>query len=159
LCGGISWVAGRESRAAGMRWRKEPAVAAIVLVIAFLGILFVNNLPQIAPLLGFDRDGHLEYIEYLLQKKSLPLANEGWQMYQPPLFYVLSALMIAPFDSSVSSDSAVLTLRAFCAVIGIVHVVLIFLCLRLLLPKQTRHQIIGLLMAAFLPASLCLSHN
>jgi tetratricopeptide (TPR) repeat protein len=159
LSGGISWVTSRELPITAMKFRWEPAVAAVVVMIALLGILFVNNLPQIAPLLGFDRDGHLEYIEYLLQKKSLPLANEGWQMYQPPLFYVLSALIIAPFGSTASTDSAVLTLRGFCAVIGIVHVVLIFLCLRLLFPKQTRHQLIGLLVAAFLPASLCLAHN
>jgi tetratricopeptide (TPR) repeat protein len=80
-------------------------------------------------------------------------------MYQPPLFYLLSALMLSPFGSSASTDASVLALRGFCAVISIVHIVLIFLCLRLLFPKQTRHQLIGLAIGAFLPASLCLGHN
>jgi tetratricopeptide (TPR) repeat protein len=159
VCGGIRWVASRESRIPWPKLRKEPALAAIVVIIILLTILFVNNLPQLASILGFDRDGHLQYVDYILQKKALPLANDGWQMYQPPLFYLLSALMIAPFDSSASTDTSILALRAFCAVISIVHVLLIFLCLRLLFPNQARHQLIGLAIGAFLPASLCLAHN
>src|SRR5262249_36572301 len=134
-------------------------LAAIGVIIILLTILFINNLPQLASILGFDRDGHLQYVDYILQKKALPLANDGWQMYQPPLFYLLSALMLAPFDSSSSTDTSILALRAFCAVISIVHVLLIFLCLRLLFPNQTRHQLIGLAIGAFLPPSLCLAHN
>jgi len=159
IYGGVRWVASRESSIPWPILRKEPALAAIVIVIILLTILFINNLAQFAPILGFDRDGHLQYIDYILQKKALPLADEGWQMYQPPLFYVLSALMLAPFSSSASTDSSVLALRGFCAVISIVHVLLIFLCLRLLFPKQTRHQLVGLAIGAFLPASLCLAHN
>jgi Flp pilus assembly protein TadD len=159
LYGGIRWASSREARIPWPKLREEPALAAIAFVIVLLAILFVNNLPQLAPILGFDRDGHLQYIDYILQKKTLPLADEGWQMYQPPLFYLVSALMIAPFGSSASTDASVLALRGFCAVISIVHVLLIFLCLRLLFPKQTRHQQIGLAIGAFLPASLCLGHN
>ena len=80
-------------------------------------------------------------------------------MYQPPLFYVLSALIIGPFGWSASADSAVLALRAFSALTGMVHLVLIFLCLRLLFPNQPGRQIVGLLVAGFLPANLCLSHH
>jgi tetratricopeptide (TPR) repeat protein len=159
ICGGMRWLASRESRIPWPKLRKEPGLGAIVVIVILLTILFINNLPQLASILGFDRDGHLQYVDYILQKKALPLADDGWQMYQPPLFYLLSALMLAPFDSSASTDNSILALRAFCAVISIVHVLLIFLCLRLLFPKQTRHQLIGLAIGAFLPASLCLAHN
>jgi Flp pilus assembly protein TadD len=159
LYGGIRWLASRQSRTPWPKLRKEPTLVAIVVVVILLMILFINNLPQLASILGFDRDGHLQYIDYILQKKALPLANDGWQMYQPPLFYLLSALMLAPFESSASTDASILALRAFCAVISIVHVLLIFLCLRLLFPNKTRHQLIGLAIGAFLPASLCLGHN
>jgi tetratricopeptide (TPR) repeat protein len=135
-----------------------PLAVLGVIILSWI-VLFSNNLPQIAPLFGFDRDGHQEYIQYVLKKHALPLADEGWQMYQPPLFYVLSALVIAPFGWSASADSAVLALRAVSALTGIVHLVLIFLCLRLVFPNQPRRQIIGLLVAGFLPANLCLSHH
>ena len=137
---------------------RAPLAVLGVIIISWI-VLFSNNLPQLAALFGFDRDGHQQYIDYILQNKALPLADEGWQMYQPPLFYVLSALIIGPFGWSASADSAVLTLRAFSALTGIAHLVLVFLCLRLLFPNQPRRQIVGLLLAGFLPANLCLSHH
>ena len=133
-----------------------PLVVLVVILLSWVALLG-NNLPQIAALFGFDRDGHLEYIDYLLQKKALPLADEGWQMYQPPLFYLLSALIIGPFGWPASADSAVLVLRAFSALTGMVHLVLIFLCLRLVFPKQPGRQVVGLILAGFLPANLCLA--
>jgi tetratricopeptide (TPR) repeat protein len=135
-----------------------PLAVLVVIIISWV-VLFCNNLPQIAALFGFDRDGHQQYIDYILTNKALPLADEGWQMYQPPLFYLLSALMIGPFGWAASTDSAVLALRAVSALTGIVHLVLIFLCLRLVFPNQPRRQIVGLLIAGFLPANLCLSHH
>ena len=135
-----------------------PLAVLVVIIVSWIA-LFCNNLPQIAALFGFDRDGHQQYIDYILTNKALPLADEGWQMYQPPLFYLLSALIIGPFGWAASSDSAVLALRAVSALTGIVHLVLIFLCLRLVFPMQPRRQIVGLLIAGFLPANLCLSHH
>src|ERR1039457_3466268 len=135
-----------------------PLAVLVVIIISWIA-LFCNNLPQIAALFGFDRDGHQQYIDYILTNKALPLADEGWQMYQPPLFYLLSALIIGPFGWAASTDSAVLALRAVSALTGIVHLVMIFLCLRLVFPNQPRRQMVGLLIAGFLPANLCLSHH
>ena len=143
------------------QWAASPnaPVAVLVLIILAWVVLFANNLPQLAGLFGFDRDGHQQYIDYILQKKTLPLADEGWQMYQPPLFYVLSALIIEPFGWSASADSALLVLRWFSVLIGLAHLVLIFLCLRLLFPSQPSRQVVGLVVAGLLPANLCLSHH
>jgi hypothetical protein len=73
-----------------------PLAVLVVIILSWIA-LFSNNVPQIAAPFGFDRAGHQQYIDYVLSKKALPLADEGWQMYQPPLFYVLSALIIGPF--------------------------------------------------------------
>ena len=134
-------------------------VAVLGMVVVAWIVLLANNLPQLAGPFGFDRDGHLEYIDYILQHKALPLADDGWQMYQPPLFYLLSALILGPFGWSASVDAAVLALRAFAALTGIAHLVLVFLCLRLLFPDRPRRQIVGVLLAGFLPMNLCLSHH
>ncbi len=141
--------------------RRVEAVPFLVLGMIILSwiVLFANNLPQLASLFGFDRDGHQQYIDYILQKHALPLADEGWQMYQPPLFYVLSACIIGPFGWPASADAAVLALRAFSALTGVVHLVLVFGCLRLVFPCQPRRQIVGLLVAGYLPMQLCLSHH
>ena len=35
--------------------------------------------------MGFDILGHLAYIDFLLERRALPLATDGWSMYHPPL--------------------------------------------------------------------------
>jgi Flp pilus assembly protein TadD len=136
----------------------DPAVVSLVAIGLLWAALFANNLALISPLLGFDRDGHLQYVDYILQNRSLPLADQGWQMYQPPLFYTLSAIIVSPFGST-ASPGAVVTLRAFSAAIGLAHVGLIFCCLRLLFPANKTRQVVGLWFASMLPAHLALSHH
>lgn len=135
-----------------------PLAVLAGIILAYV-VLFGNNLPQLASLLGFDRDGHQQYISFILQHKALPLADDGWQMYQPPLFYLLSALILGSCGWPATADSAILALRAFSALIGVVHLLLVFLCLRLLFPNRPRLQIIGLLVGGFLGMNLCLSHH
>jgi len=36
---------------------------------------------------GFDAQGHLEYIQHFQETRRVPLAYEGWELYQPPLYY------------------------------------------------------------------------
>jgi tetratricopeptide (TPR) repeat protein len=148
----------RSEATAGGRAAWMP-VAVLVLIIVSWVVLFTNNLPQLAAVLGFDRDGHQQYIDFILQQKALPLANDGWQMYQPPLFYLLSAFVIGPFGWAASADPAVLMLRACSVLTGILHLLLIFQCLRLLFPNRPRQQTVGLLLAGFLPMSIVLSHH
>ncbi len=44
---------------------------------------------------GHDWGGHYEYIEYLLHHFSLPDPTKGWEFYQPPLYYVMGAAVLA----------------------------------------------------------------
>jgi hypothetical protein len=39
-----------------------------------------------------DVDGHIEYILYIVKHWTVPNAHEGWQFYQPPLYYFLMAI-------------------------------------------------------------------
>src|SRR5262249_28592869 len=41
---------------------------------------------------GFDFEGHLDYLRYVDLSAALPLANQGWQFYQPPAYYVISVV-------------------------------------------------------------------
>jgi Flp pilus assembly protein TadD/4-amino-4-deoxy-L-arabinose transferase-like glycosyltransferase len=134
-------------------------IVLLVVILAAWAVLFLNNIPQIAHLLGFDRDGHLEYIDYIIKKGALPLASDGWQMYQPPLYYTLSALIVGPTAGTASSDGAVLALRFLSMFIGMGLVFAAFLCLRQLFPKEPLLQSVGLTFAGFLPANVCLSHH
>lgn len=37
--------------------------------------------------------GHINYIEYIVNNRSLPRPDRGWEYHQPPLYYVLSAVL------------------------------------------------------------------
>ncbi len=132
-------------------------VASIVGTAALLWLaLFINNIPVLPHLVGFDASSHLEYIQYIRTKWALPLPHEGFEMFQPPLYYALSALSVTVL--SISNDGAFDVLRAMTFGIGVVHIAFIFLSLRLIFPNQLQKQIVGLLLAAFLPMHIYLSH-
>lgn len=61
----------------------------LLIVFAILFFLQVHNIILFPPTKGFDAGGHTEYIELFKNKWRVPLANEGWELYQPPLYYFL----------------------------------------------------------------------
>lgn len=138
----------------------SPRFAVVVIGIAalFWCILYFNNLGILPSVMGFDARFHLQYINYIKTHWRLPLANEGWQMYQPPLYYVICALLSVPISPNGFSLDSVAVLRAFGLLIGIAHFTLVFLSLRLLFPGRIGLQLFGLVLAAFLPENIYLSH-
>jgi tetratricopeptide (TPR) repeat protein len=130
----------------------------MVMVLGFLwAALFMNNLRSLPREIGFDVNAHLEYINYILQAKALPLANQGWEMYQPPLYYLLNAVIAAASGADAHSDWTISLIRLFGLATGVAHFVVVFFALRLLFPKQLGAQWFGMLLAAFLPEHLYIS--
>lgn len=120
--------------------------------------LFLDNLRSLPLEWGFDASGHLDYVRYLLERRSVPLADQGWQMFQPPLYYALAAAALASTRVALSSDGAVVVLRLLGMGIGITHVLLVGAILRRVLPGRPGLQAIGAAAAAFLPCMLYLHH-
>lgn len=56
-------------------------------------VLAANNLKAIPYLIGYDVWFHLEYVRYLYNWRQLPLPNHGMEMWQPPLYYLLGAIL------------------------------------------------------------------
>jgi hypothetical protein len=57
-------------------------------------LLFWNNARLLPFHAGFDASEHLKYINYIQEHKALPLPNESWEMYQPPLYYLIGAVSL-----------------------------------------------------------------
>ena len=108
-------------------------------------------------MIGFDAGLHLDYIRYVQEHWAVPLANQGLEMYQPPLYYGISAIALEVFGLPVKDQSGTL-LRMLGMFFGIANFSLVFLSLRLLVPKRIGAQLVGLLLAAFVPMQLYLSH-
>jgi tetratricopeptide (TPR) repeat protein len=129
----------------------------LLLVVAGLWLLlFWNNVRLLPFHVGFDAKEHVKYINYIQEHRALPLPNEGWEMYQPPLYYLIAAASLSACKLSTSDPGSILVLRLIGAFLGIVQFVLVFLSLRLLF--RTRTAFVGLLLAAFLPMHLYLAH-
>ncbi|HEX7516025.1 MAG TPA: tetratricopeptide repeat protein [Chthoniobacterales bacterium] len=121
-------------------------------------LLFWNNAGLMPFLQGFDSQYHLNYIKYVQERRALPLPTEGFEMFQPPLYYVLSAVALSLGGLSVDTQSGILALRFLTLLFGLLQFTLVLLSLRLCVPGRTGAQLVGLVLAAFLPMQLYLSH-
>jgi tetratricopeptide (TPR) repeat protein len=126
---------------------------AVVLWVA----LFIHNTFVALPFpTGFDVQGHLAYIQFVQQHKALPLATDGWEMYQPPLYYVLAAGLLGTCSLAAADVSAAAVLRLLGLAIGLAQLVLVAGCLHRIFPGQPRRQVAGMTVATFLPAHIYL---
>jgi tetratricopeptide (TPR) repeat protein len=129
----------------------------LAIVLIARAALFINNLPQLPRSMGFDAAEHEKYIEFIQQRHALPLADDGFEMHQPPLYYLVSALVLDIWGRSVGDGNAVYLLRVVNGVVGLLHCWLVLLCLRLVFRGNLQAQAAGFLVAAFLPPHLYLS--
>lgn len=118
--------------------------------------LFTNN-RTLDGLWGFDAAGHYDYISAIV-KGRLPLANEGFQMYQPPLYYALAAGLMKLGGETLITQESIELVRWLGCVAALLQSAFLLLALRELLPERP-----GLVLCAFafgtcLPVQLYLAH-
>lgn len=160
LVGGAWWFAGdqRKGRHAGSVLLSDPAVWTLAASIALWILLFSNNLPLLPPYIGFDAHEHLSYIRYILDNKALPLPQEGMTMHNPPLYYVVGAMLLRLLSMSPSDSDGIMALRLLGLASGIGHLVYVFRSMRLLLPGQPGTQAVGVLLAGLMPCHVYVVH-
>ncbi|OIO16688.1 hypothetical protein AUJ29_02470 [Candidatus Kuenenbacteria bacterium CG1_02_38_13] len=64
----------------------------LFLTLVALFVLQLHNVLIYPIRRGFDALPHLDYINYVKTHWSVPMADQGWEMFQPPLYYFASAL-------------------------------------------------------------------
>ncbi len=131
----------------------SPALVRTLLVAAWI-VLCGNNLFRIPPTWGFDLQGHLEYIRFITAEGRLPLATDGWTMFQPPLFYLLTAagrVALGPFVAPATAD---LLLRLVPMACGAALIELCHRAGRLCFPEDPWRQIAAVLVGGCMPITL-----
>jgi tetratricopeptide (TPR) repeat protein len=131
------------------------ALAAVALLWV---VLAVHNLAALPFPVGHDHEAHLAYVGYIQERRALPLADEGVEMHQPPLYYLVSAAALTLCGLSPADPGAVVVLRLLSLGVVLTQCALLLASLRLIFPGRPRPQVVGLLLGAFLPAQLCLAH-
>jgi hypothetical protein len=77
------------------------------LLICVWTVLCTNGLIWLPPDVGFDVKAHLGYVGFILQHGRLPLATDGWQTFQSPLYYQLTAILSQIATVFVRSPNAI----------------------------------------------------
>lgn len=67
--------------------------ALICCMMLVLIVMQVHNVSLYPVQKGFDGLDHLQYVRMITQERRIPLANEGWEMYQPPLYYLITSVL------------------------------------------------------------------
>ncbi len=132
--------------------------SVLILLAAAWALLLVHNFPFIPVASGFDAPLHLNYVSYIQAHHRLPGAREGREMFQAPLYYIISATLLNLADREALQPSGILLLQMVNLVIGVLTLALVLTGLRLIFPGDWKKPLAGLALAAFLPAQLCLLH-
>lgn len=130
-----------------------PALVRSVLVAAWL-VLCGNNLFRVPATWGFDLDGHLEYVRFITGTGRLPLATDGWTMFQPPLFYLVAAACRTALGRLAAPDTADLLLRVIPMACGAGLIELCHRAGRLCFPGDAARQTVALLVGGCVPIVL-----
>jgi hypothetical protein len=140
--------------------RFTPSAGSVrTILLGAWALLIANNITKVPHHVGFDVNGHLEYILYLLRNHSVPLANEGWAMFQSPLYHLVSAPLYVIFTAAFSSVRVIEALRIVPLVCGAMQVQLCYLALKEVYPDREDLQILGTVLGGLLPMNLYMSQN
>jgi hypothetical protein len=132
------------------RWRPEPSLVRWALLVSWAA-LAINNMFRLNFQVGSDIMGHTAYIDYIVIKGSLPLASDGWEMFQPPLNYMLSAPLYALLIKFLDLSWIVKMLRIIPIICGLLQIEIVYRAARLVFAQRKDLQIIAIVAGSLLP--------
>jgi len=133
--------------AQGIRW---------ILLLSWM-VLAINNIGKVPLHIGMDYSEHLRYIQYLAENQRIPLPTEGWQMFEAPFFYILSACIYKVFLNFFSMETVVRILRIVPLLCGAAQVELCYRALRYVYPGREDLQALGVVVGGLLPMNIYMS--
>ena len=138
--------------------RRAPAFLRTTILLLWI-VLGFNNLVKLELIYGFDATGHQEYIQFLIQHEKLPYANDGWQMFQTPLYYIVSTVVVAVLLLGQGMDINTIwhLLRIIPFACGALQVEWCYRALRHAFPERSDLQSIGVLLGGLIPMNIYIS--
>jgi hypothetical protein len=131
--------------------------AALGILSAFWAFLFWAKFIRLPPDFGYDAKFHIEYIRYIVDHHTLPLASDGFSMYHPPLFYGLAAGLVAAVEPTrgALTEQVVLKLIPFLCGLGMVWAT--YALMRRVFPRDPLPTFFAVVFAGTLPVNLYMS--
>jgi hypothetical protein len=119
--------------------------------------LFLANMARIGPALGFDISHHLDYIRFILEKQSIPLASDDWTTFHPPLFYLLSSGFLKTFGFLHFSVKPFLLLKIIPFLCGVGNVWVAYGLARAVFKDDLLKILLAVVFAGFIPMNIYMS--
>jgi hypothetical protein len=121
-------------------------------------VLAVNNITKLPLNLGYDAVDHYEYISYLVKNHRLPLASEGWQMFQSPLYYMVSAGFYSVLSYFTNNDDTLnILMRSIPLMCGVLQVEVVYRAAKSVFSTRRDLQILGTVVGGLLPMNIYIS--
>lgn len=138
------WIEKIAPGASGVRW---------FLLLAWC-VIGINDAYRVPVYVGFDSDYHFEYIKYVAEKFRIPLPNEGWQMFQSPLYYMISAPFYIVFSKFYDADTVNRILRFIPIICGALQVEFSYRALKTVFPNRGDLHALGTTIGGLIPMNL-----
>jgi len=142
---------------AGRRWPARLAHALPLLVALAWSAIFVNTVLKIPLNIGFDAHHHVDYVDFLRERHTLPLANDGWSMFHPPVYYAATAALVGLQATLAPASGSLLAWKLPGWLAGLASALLCWALARRLFGANSREVAFAGLFAATLPMNLYIS--
>ncbi len=153
----VSWI----GRGALGGWSNaSPGVHASRVRWGVIGLWFVLALNNEFKLTfhGFDATAHSDYIKFILEHHRIPLAGDGWQMFQAPLYHMVAAAIYGPIKALLRESYGWHAVRLMTLACGILQVEVCYRAVRRVFPGRDDVQIMGVLVGGLMPMNVYMSH-
>jgi hypothetical protein len=131
--------------------------AALAVLSAFWVFLFYAKFIRLPPHFGYDAKFHVEYIRYIIDRHTLPLASDGFSMYHPPLFYGLAAGLVAAVEPTRGALTEQVVLKSIPFLCGLGMVWATYALMRRVFPRDPLPSFFAVVFAGTLPVNLYMS--
>ena len=138
------WLSGRRVSGSAVRWAGLLAWA----------VLAANDIGKVPLADGYDVDAHYDYVRYVAAHAALPPPTGGWQFFQTPLYYVVSAaLQRALLALGMTAGTVPYALRGVPLACGMVVAEMSFRAGRELFPGRGDLQAVATVVGGLLPVN------
>ncbi|MDD5056043.1 MAG: glycosyltransferase family 39 protein, partial [Candidatus Peribacteraceae bacterium] len=132
-------------------WRSLSPLFVLLFIGSVIRILYVSATPY--GVRSHDLGGHLDYITFIRTHGHLPLASQGWEFHQAPLFYAFSAGWMELWERMLSLKETTLlySLQAWALLFSILTLWVALSAARVLFSSKDRYGVLlfGLFLCVF----------
>jgi 4-amino-4-deoxy-L-arabinose transferase-like glycosyltransferase len=133
------------------------AIFIFLLILIILAVNIHNVVAYPYSRSHFDSEGHVAYVKYMAAHWRVPNVTQGWEMYQPPLYYFFSAIVYRLFGGEGNELASLKAVQILGMLSGLACILFSWFTLRVFAKNNRLIQLLGLSTVAFLPMSLYLN--